>query len=82
MGGWFVNDKKLYEEAKILRGWGRSSAVFNESEDIKKDFLPKFREFNMTVSIYSLKWDIILFLQKYQRHLIEHQKIKKILIQE
>ena len=35
------NDKKLYEEAKILRGWGRSSAVFNESEDVKKRFSAK-----------------------------------------
>ena len=35
------NDRKLYEEAKILRGWGRSSAVFNESEDIKKRFSAK-----------------------------------------
>ena len=35
------NDKKLYEEAKILRGWGRSSATFNESEDIKKRFAAK-----------------------------------------
>ncbi len=31
-------DKKLYEKAKLLRGWGRSSAVFNESEGIKKRF--------------------------------------------
>jgi len=35
------NDQKLYEEAKILRGWGRSSATFNESEDIKKRFSAK-----------------------------------------
>ena len=35
------NDKKLYEEAKILRGWGRSSATINESEDIKKRFSAK-----------------------------------------
>jgi dTDP-4-amino-4,6-dideoxygalactose transaminase len=35
------NDKKLYEEAKILRGWGRSSATFNESEDIKQRFSAK-----------------------------------------
>jgi len=35
------NDKKLFEEAKILRGWGRSSATFNESEDIKKRFSAK-----------------------------------------
>ena len=31
-------DKKLYEKAKLLRGWGRSSAVFNESEGVKKRF--------------------------------------------
>jgi len=35
------NDKKIYEEAKILRGWGRSSATFNESEDVKKRFSAK-----------------------------------------
>ena len=32
------NDKKLYDRAKLLRGWGRSSAVFNESEGIKQRF--------------------------------------------
>ncbi len=32
------NDKKLYDKAKLLRGWGRSSAVFNESEGITKRF--------------------------------------------
>jgi CDP-4-dehydro-6-deoxyglucose reductase, E1 len=35
------NDKKLYEKAKLLRGWGRSSAVFNESEGINKRFNTK-----------------------------------------
>jgi CDP-6-deoxy-D-xylo-4-hexulose-3-dehydrase len=35
------NDKKLYQEAKILRGWGRSSATFNESEGIKQRFSSK-----------------------------------------
>ena len=30
------NDKETYEKAKLLRGWGRSSAIFNESEGIKK----------------------------------------------
>jgi len=35
------NDKKTYEEAKILRGWGRSSATFNESEDVNKRFSAK-----------------------------------------
>ncbi len=32
------NDFELYQKAKLLRGWGRSSATFNESEDIKKRF--------------------------------------------
>jgi len=35
------NDKELYEKAKLLRGWGRSSAVFNESEGIRKRFNTK-----------------------------------------
>ena len=35
------NDKKLYEKAKLLRGWGRSSAIFNESEGIKLRFSSK-----------------------------------------
>tara|TARA_B100000029_G_scaffold116429_1_gene109238 strand:+ start:4489 stop:5688 length:1200 start_codon:yes stop_codon:yes gene_type:complete len=32
------NDYKLYLRAKLLRGWGRSSATFNESENINKRF--------------------------------------------
>ena len=32
------NDFNLYQRAKLLRGWGRSSATFNESESIKKRF--------------------------------------------
>ena len=32
------NDFKNYNRAKLLRGWGRSSAVFNESESINKRF--------------------------------------------
>ena len=32
------NDYKLYERAKLLRGWGRSSATFNESENATKRF--------------------------------------------
>ena len=35
------NKKSNYEKAKLLRGWGRSSAVFNESEGIKKRFSKK-----------------------------------------
>tara|TARA_B100000700_G_scaffold329613_1_gene451984 strand:- start:3040 stop:4245 length:1206 start_codon:yes stop_codon:yes gene_type:complete len=35
------NDKKLYDRAKLLRGWGRSSAVFNESEGIRLRFSSK-----------------------------------------
>ena len=32
------NDYNLYQRAKLLRGWGRSSAHFNESESIKDRF--------------------------------------------
>ena len=32
------NDFKLYQHAKLLRGWGRSSATFNESEKIADRF--------------------------------------------
>jgi len=32
------NDFKIYQKAKLLRGWGRSSATFNESEGIKLRF--------------------------------------------
>ena len=35
------NNKKLYDKAKLLRGWGRSSAIFNESEGIKERFSKK-----------------------------------------
>ena len=35
------NKKNLYERAKLLRGWGRSSAIFNESEGIKLRFSSK-----------------------------------------
>ena len=35
------NDYKLYEKAKLLRGWGRSSATFNESESPEKRFKVK-----------------------------------------
>jgi len=36
-----TNDKKLVDKLKLLRGWGRSSAVFNESEKIEKRFNTK-----------------------------------------
>ena len=32
------NDHKFYQQAKLLRGWGRSSATFNESEKIEDRF--------------------------------------------
>ena len=32
------NNKKQYLRAKLLREWGRSSALYNEDEDIKKRF--------------------------------------------
>jgi len=35
------NNKKLYDKAKLLRGWGRSSAIFNESEGVEERFNKK-----------------------------------------
>tara|TARA_Y100000768_G_C23968467_1_gene679176 strand:- start:765 stop:1961 length:1197 start_codon:yes stop_codon:yes gene_type:complete len=35
------NDYNLYQKAKLLRGWGRSSATFNESENTTKRFSVK-----------------------------------------
>ena len=35
------NDKKRYEKAKLFRGWGRSSAIFNESEGLNLRFNEK-----------------------------------------
>jgi CDP-6-deoxy-D-xylo-4-hexulose-3-dehydrase len=35
------NDQKLYERAKLLRGWGRNSSIFNEKENIKLRFNAK-----------------------------------------
>ncbi len=42
------NDKKKYLKAKLLRGWGRSSALFNEDESLKKRFKKK---------IHGIKYD-------------------------
>lgn len=36
-----TNDKKWANKAKILRGWGRNSSLFGESEDIVKRFSTK-----------------------------------------
>ncbi len=36
-----VNDPKWHTRAKVLRGWGRNSSVFQESEDIRKRFAVK-----------------------------------------
>jgi len=36
-----VNDAKWKDRAKLLRGWGRSSSVFRESEMVKKRFQHK-----------------------------------------
>ena len=41
-GGMVMVDKKTFDEgARMLRGWGRSSSLFAESEDIKKRFSKK-----------------------------------------
>lgn len=37
------NDEKLYKRAKLLRGWGRSSAFTQENEDIKSRFRSKLK---------------------------------------
>ncbi len=37
------NDYNNYKRAKLLRGWGRSSATFNESENINKRFNIKIK---------------------------------------
>lgn len=36
-----VNNKKWRDKAKVLRGWGRSSSLFGESEDMTKRFKTK-----------------------------------------
>ena len=36
-----INDKNNYARAQLLRGWGRSSAIFNESEGLKHRFSEK-----------------------------------------
>ena len=38
------NDENFYNKAKLLRAWGRSSAIFNENENIEQRF--KKNEFN------------------------------------
>lgn len=36
-----MNDEKWRDRAKLLRGWGRSSSLFGESEDMNKRFKAK-----------------------------------------
>lgn len=36
-----VNEKKWADKAKVLRGWGRNSSLFEESEDLEKRFKTK-----------------------------------------
>lgn len=40
------NDEKLFNKAKLLRGWGRSSALTNESEEINQRFNFKLEGIN------------------------------------
>jgi CDP-6-deoxy-D-xylo-4-hexulose-3-dehydrase len=40
------NDKNLYNKAKLLRGWGRSSALKNETENISQRFNTKLSDFD------------------------------------
>ena len=41
------NDKKLYDKAKMLREYGRSSATFNESSSVESRFSRKISEYLM-----------------------------------
>ena len=51
------NDKKFFEVSKIMRGWGRKSAITDEKESYKVRFNNK---------INNLKYDLkILFYQKW-----------------
>ena len=61
------NDRKLYDKAKLLRGWGRSSAVFDESEGIKKRFNTKVDGIPYDGKYIFKIWGIIFYLQKYQQ---------------
>jgi CDP-4-dehydro-6-deoxyglucose reductase, E1 len=36
-----VNKKEWYDRARVLRGWGRSSSIFAESESVEKRFKKK-----------------------------------------
>lgn len=36
-----VHTKKLYDRARVLRGWGRSSSLFNDSESIEMRYTSK-----------------------------------------
>lgn len=36
-----INDKKWADKSRVLRGWGRNSSLFQESEDISKRFATK-----------------------------------------
>ena len=30
-----TNDKKIYQQAKVIRSWGRMSTLYKDSENIK-----------------------------------------------
>ncbi len=55
-GGMVVlNDKNLLDKTKVLRGWGRTSSIFGESEDIKKRF---------TIKLNNVPYDAIFIFDK------------------
>ena len=59
------NDKKLYEKAKILRAWGRSSAIFNENESISIDLKKINLNLIMIKNMCSWILDITLYPLKF-----------------
>ena len=46
------NDKKLYEKAKIIRAWGRQSAILHNPEKSKKRFSYKINNISYDASYY------------------------------
>ena len=62
------NDYEKYKFAKLLRGWGRSSATFNESKAQKKGLILKYLGLIMIKNIFLVSLVIIFYHLKFQRH--------------
>ena len=74
------NDKKLYDKAKLLRGWGRSSAVFLMSQKgYTRDLVQRLMVFRTTENIYfsdmGYKYN---YLEKLAPQLLHWSSLKKL----